>query len=96
MALTAIASPYLWSWDFVLLLPLFVDTAARLTNTLSRVVLFVFWAACLVLTVVSIQVVGAGDSRLWWLPPVIITGIALSLQLDEWPDKRATAESTAG
>ncbi len=95
IALTTVASPYLWSWDFVLLLPLLVDTAARLTNRLSRLVLFAFWAACLVLTVVSIQVVGAGDSRLWWLPPVIITGIALSLRLAEWPGKRATTESTA-
>ena len=95
MALTTVASLYLWSWDFVLLLPLLVDTVARLTNTLSRVVLFAFWAACLVLTVLSIQVVGAGDSRLWWLPLVIITGIVLSLRLAQWPGKRATAESTA-
>ena len=95
MALTTVASPYLWSWDFVLLLPLLVDTAARLTNTLSRVVLAAFWAACLILTILSIQVEGAGDSRLWWMPFVIIAGIALSLWLAEWPGKRATAESTA-
>ena len=95
MALTTLASPYLWSWDFVLLLPLFIDTAARLTNALSRVVLFASWAACLALTLVSNRASGAGDGRLWWLPLVIITGIALSLRLAERPGKRATAESSA-
>ena len=54
LALTTIASPYVWSWDFVLLLPLFIDTAIRLTNTLARASLFIIYVICFVLSVISL------------------------------------------
>lgn len=89
MALTTIASPYLWSWDFVLILPLFIDTAVRLANSVARVTLFAFWAACSILLVLSWQAAGASDSGSWWLPPVMMIGVVLSLQLSKKQGERA-------
>lgn len=82
IALTTIVSPYVWSWDFVLLLPLFIDTAVRLTSNTARIILFGFYTFSLIFSVISLQSGNkAGDDVLWWFPIVIITGIILSLRL---------------
>ncbi len=83
LASTAIISPYLWSWDFVLLLPLFVDTTIRLSNLFSKLILFVFYAACLIGSVFALQGGSASDEVLWWLPLVLMTGIAISIVIDK-------------
>jgi hypothetical protein len=82
-ALTTLVSPYIWGWDFVLLLPLFVDTAARVRSGIPRVVLFGFMLLCPVLTVVSIQGANAGNESLWWIPIELTIGILVSLKLDQ-------------
>jgi len=88
MALTTIASPYIWSWDFILLLPLFIDTSARLTNKLARITLFGFFIFCLIFSVVSLQfTTHPDDSLLWWFPIVMCTGIVLSLKFNKRPEK---------
>jgi len=81
MALTTIAAPYLWSWDFTLLLPLFVYTAARLTKIYARLVLFSTWVAIFFFSIWSRQF-DKGDNRLWWLPLLMLLGLALSLILE--------------
>jgi hypothetical protein len=81
LALTTIAAPYIWSWDFTLLLPLFIDTAARLTKVSARLVLILAWLACFFFSVWSRQF-EASDHRLWWLPFTMLFGIIASLQVD--------------
>jgi len=88
MALTTIVGPYVWSWDFILLLPLIIDTAIRLTNTLARFTLFIFYAFCFVLSVILLQIPGSSDRILWWIPFVMMIGIIISLQLSKKYSKK--------
>jgi len=82
IALTTLVSPYIWSWDFTLLIPLFVDSATRLTTHLSRAVLFIFYILSIIFTVISLkQGSVTGDDVLWWFPILIVIGIICALKL---------------
>lgn len=83
LASTAIISPYLWSWDFVLLLPLFIDTAIRLSNSLSKLTLFTFYAICFYGAIFALQDGTASDEVLWWFPIVLTIGITISIVVDK-------------
>lgn len=83
LASTAIISPYLWSWDFVLLLPLFIDTIIRLSNTLSKLILLTFYIICFFGSIFALQSGTASDEVLWWFPFVLITGITISIVVDK-------------
>jgi hypothetical protein len=83
LASTAIISPYLWSWDFVLLLPLFIDTTIRLSNTRSKLILFAFYVICFSGSIFALQSGTASDEVLWWLPFVLIIGITISISADK-------------
>jgi hypothetical protein len=82
LALTTIAAPYIWSWDFTLLLPLFIDTAAQLTKISARLVLLLTWLTCFFLPIWSRQF-EASDHRLWWLPYTMLLGVLASLQIQK-------------
>jgi hypothetical protein len=88
MALTTIAAPYLWSWDFTLLLPVFVDTAMRLSRTRAGLVLFSSWVATLFFSVWSRRF-DNGDNRLWWLPLMMLLGLVWSFALEHKPKLEA-------
>lgn len=83
LASTAIISPYLWSWDFVFLLPLFVDTAIRLSNLPSKLILLIFYIMCFFGSIFALQEGTASDEVLWWLPLVLIIGIEISIVVDK-------------
>lgn len=83
LALTTFISPYLWSWDFVLLLPLLVNTAIKLSNVISRLILFIFYVTSFVLSVITLQIADATDVVLWWLPFTLMVGIIVSLIIDQ-------------
>lgn len=90
LASTAIISPYLWSWDFVLFLPLFADTALRLSSLPGKLTLFLFYVACFYGAVVALKGGTASDEVLWWLPWVFITGIMASIAVDNILNKNAS------
>ena len=75
VALTTIAGTYMWSWDFVLLLPLLVDTAARAKQWQVIIGLLGIWLGALVFTLLSFQPAPASNARLWWLPYWVILGL---------------------
>lgn len=87
LALTAIVSPYLWSWDFVFLLPLFVDTAVGLSNLFSRLTLSFFYIACFTFSLIALQGGTASDNVLWWLPIVLVIGITASIKINHYVAK---------
>ncbi len=82
LASTAIISPYLWSWDFVLFLPLFTDTAFRLSSLPSKLTLFLFYTVCFYGAILALQGGTASDEVLWWLPFVLTIGIVGSIIAD--------------
>jgi len=85
LALTTLAGPYLWSWDFTLLLPLLIDTSARLTNSYARFILFISWIASLFFSIWSYKF-DDGDNRLWWLPLLMLLGLGISLFIEHRKD----------
>lgn len=82
LALTTIVSPYIWSWDFVLLIPIFVDTAIRLSNIFARLTFFIFYLASFSLTLINLQPLGDLGTALWIFPVLLISGIVLSIQIN--------------
>ena len=81
LGLTTIASPYLWSWDFTLLIPLFIYSAVRLTKVYTRLILFSCWAASIFLSIWSHQY-DDGDNRLWWMPLLMLLGLGICILLE--------------
>lgn len=75
LGLTVIVSPYVWSWDFVLLLPIITSTFSQ-TGWSKKV--FVFSAYCIGwLGMVALQLQeNASNQSLWWVPFWYV-GIAL-------------------
>ena len=89
IALTTIVSPYIWSWDFALLLPLLIDTAARIKTSGARIILLMFYLLCFILSTLALQPGhNASDEVLWWIPIVILTGILVSLGLSSAPARK--------
>jgi hypothetical protein len=67
LALTPLLSPYIWSWDFVLLLPLFISFLFQNTSNSARWIgiggYIVMWAI-----VINMKLSGdISDHSLWWV-----------------------------
>ena len=87
MALTPLALPYGWTWDFTLMLPLLVDTAARLARRRSQLTLMAVWALNLA-AYIAIRMVNDGEQQFWWMPAWMLLGILASLGLEKWPARQ--------
>lgn len=66
LALTTLCAPYLWSWDFVLLLPLMLERRGKL--------MAMEWLVILVCVPASLGA-NPGDDGLWWIPVIVIGAI---------------------
>lgn len=67
LGLTVLASPYVWSWDFVLLLPLWVSTFATVNNG-RKVFLAISYLAGWVGMAIAQQHFHANNQAFWWVP----------------------------
>ncbi len=71
LALTPLFSPVIWSWDFVLILPLLVFSASRARSRVTEWVLYLGYATCtLAFIVMRIQGV-FNDQFAVWVPPLL-------------------------
>jgi len=84
LAMTPIISPYVWSWDFVLVLPLFLDTWIRSDNR-ARLFLILAFIITFVGSVVILTVGDGNDYILWWIPIVIMFGV---IAAEKYTDKK--------
>lgn len=77
LAITPIFAPYIWSWDFVLLLPLWVSTFAK-TNLRNKIILsFAYllgWAGMF-----YAQIQGNGNNQFFWWVPLWFAGVPVIL-----------------
>ncbi len=73
LALTPLVSPYCWSWDFVLLLPLAVYLISR--TRWSWVILPLLWIACWLFVIPLYAAPDGGNHLLWWIPPLFVTAM---------------------
>ncbi len=77
LALNVLITPYVWSWDFVLLVPLFVGTFFGLRLRLHRIALLLGYMVIWYVMVAQRLTTNNDDSLYWWLPWAIIALIAL-------------------
>jgi hypothetical protein len=67
LALTTIIAPYVWSWDFVLLMPLWIAAFARADWRGKLLLLVVYAAGWLGMAAVQ-QFAQAKNQAFWWVP----------------------------
>lgn len=79
LAITTLVTPYVWSWDFTLLLPILVHTFSKLNwkgKALLTVGYWLAWAG-----MAAIQLSGNyHNSRFWWVPLFFI-GLTVSARV---------------
>ena len=68
LALTLLVTPYVWSWDFVMLVPLMVWAISHLESEISRALTGLGYVAIWGLMVWIRLHTDGSDHRLWWVP----------------------------
>lgn len=92
LALTPLVSPYIWSWDFVLLLPLFVRGLFHFRRPAARLLLiggylFNWWA------LVRVTLTSDGSEQFFWWGSWLLIWVVL---LGMWVEGRFSAQEAAG
>ena len=72
LALTVIVTPFAWSWDFVLFIPLLAMSIYRLKSYLETAVLAMGYIICWIIMLYT-KLCGIGrDEQSWWVPCFLI------------------------
>lgn len=75
LALTPLISPYIWTWDFVVILPLFIHTLHHARRKASLTILYAGYLACWIL-IVAAQYRGiTNEYAFWWIPWYLVAMI---------------------
>lgn len=80
LALTPLVSPYVWSWDFVLLLPLFIASLFQIKKVGALVFLLLGYIGCWVL-IVNLALSGDVSNFHYWWVPWLLGGIIVVARL---------------
>lgn len=89
LALTPLVSPYIWSWDFVLQLPLFVHAAFTLQTWPARLIL---WLGIGLIGTGSLALQLSGqfaNDRYWWISWAVMAAIAASYGVERLRQRAA-------
>ncbi len=83
LALTPLVTPYIWSWDFVLVLPLFVDSLIKARYRRTRLFLvggyLLFWLSSVALATSG----DIGNDQFWWIPYILWALILVGMRLED-------------
>lgn len=84
LALTTLVTPYVWSWDFVLLIPLFVSYLYKIKEKSSTWLIYFAYISCWGIIVYMKLTGQTSDELNWWVPWYLIGFIIVSSLLN-WP-----------
>lgn len=76
LALTPLISPYVWSWDFVMLLPLWVKSLFHFKSRIAYAVLGLGYVVCWITIILIRLTTDNSDDRFWWLPAILLITVA--------------------
>jgi hypothetical protein len=76
LALTTLITPYVWSWDFVLLIPLLTNYLFRKTPRYSSWLLYIGLITCWVV-LAFMKLTGYTSDELYWWVPWYLVGLIL-------------------
>lgn len=77
MALTPLATPYIWSWDFVMIIPLFIASLFQFKLISARLFLLLGYISCWGL---AVKILCGGDVSnyyYWWVPAFLLGVIGI-------------------
>jgi len=84
LALTTLVTPYIWSWDFVLLIPLFVSYLYKINRKSSTwLIYFAYISSWGVIAYMKLTG-RVSDGLYWWVPWYLIGFVIISSLLN-WP-----------
>lgn len=71
LAMTPLLTPYVWNWDFVMLLPLFASSMMGARNRLQQAILIIGYLICWIMIW---QILNSDPSNVnyWWIPLYMI------------------------
>ncbi len=94
LALTVLATPYLWSWDFVLLIPTGVYVFSAVRRHAARALIALGYAAAWGAMVMIRWTTDNSDERFWWLPFALLAtwGAGCAVQFLQARVRRFEAE----
>lgn len=75
LALTPLISPYIWTWDFVVILPLFIHTLHHARRKASLTILYAGYLACWILIVAAQYRDITNEYSFWWIPWYLVVMI---------------------
>lgn len=76
LGITTIITPYVWSWDFVLLLPILIYTFAQVDWKRKTLLLILYAIAWYGIALVQLQE-GSQNQYFWWVPLYFMGAVAL-------------------
>lgn len=76
LALTPLISPYIWTWDFVVILPLFIHTLRHAHHKASLTILYAGYLICWVLIVAAQYRGSTNEYSFWWIPWYLVAMIS--------------------
>lgn len=78
LALTPLATPYIWSWDIALMFPLLLQSLFALSSNRALVLLVSGYVMTWWLSIQVVMQTDGSDHRFWWLPWALLTTILVS------------------
>jgi hypothetical protein len=88
LALTPFITPYIWSWDFVMLAPLMVYAIYRFQSKFPFALLGLAYLFCWRLMLSILVNTEGQESRFWWVPWLIVLSICSGFLVDARPFAR--------
>lgn len=83
MGLNLVFVPYVWSWDAVLVVPLFLHVTACSRRPFTRIIMVVLFAWLWLFDVQLRLVSDRNDGHFWWIPSAMLCIIVLGWFIDK-------------
>jgi hypothetical protein len=90
LALTTIITPYVWSWDFVLLIPLFTSYLYQKMPRHSTWLLYIAFISCWSM-IAYLKLTGQTSEELYWWVPWYLIGFFLIITSLVWSSGNKTS-----
>ncbi len=84
LALTTLVTPYIWSWDFVLIIPLLVSYLFKIRRKSSIWLIYFAYISCWGIIAYMKLTGHMSDELYWWVPWYLIGFVIISSTLN-WP-----------
>lgn len=84
LALTTLVTPYIWSWDFVFIIPLLVSYLFKIKQKSSIWLIYFAYISCWGIIVYMKLTGHMSDDLYWWVPWYLIGFVIISSTLN-WP-----------